>query len=88
MNSLYFKAAWCSACKLMLPTIQKLQKEGYNIKIIDTDIDTKLAQVNKISSLPTLVIFTGGKEVDRIVGVTDIEEVRKQLKKDLDYILW
>jgi thioredoxin-like negative regulator of GroEL len=89
MILLYFKATWCSVCRTMRPIIEQLQKEGYDIQVVDTDKDKNLPKKYNIDSLPTSVMIQDGQEVDRFVGRVSADELRKRLtKKAPDYKIW
>jgi len=87
MKVFYFTASWCSACKRMRPVIEKLIDEGFKIQIVDAD-KNKLASEYNITALPTIVVVQDSKEVKRFVGLTSIDDLRSQLKKDSDYRIW
>lgn len=73
----------------MRPIIEQLQKEGYDIKIIDSDKEKKLVKRFRIESLPTTLILQDDKEIDRFVGQISADELRKRLtKKAPDYKIW
>ncbi len=89
MSSLYFKAEWCSVCKIVLPIIERLQKEGYDIQIIDSDKEANLSKQYNISSLPTTIIIKDKKEIKRFIGKITVNELRNYLtKKVLEYQIW
>lgn len=89
MVIIYFKATWCSGCQGMKATIEQLQKEGYEIQIIDADKDKKLAKKYNIESVPTIIIIQDDKEVDRVVGKILADDLRKRLTKKVpDYRIW
>ncbi len=89
MPSLYFTASWCSVCKSMRPIIEQLQKENYDIRIINSDEEKTLTTEYEIESLPTIVIIKDKKEVKRFVGKVSASELRKHLtKKAQEYKLW
>lgn len=66
-----FWAPWCPPCRQLAPTISKLA-EAYAGKVkvgkLDTDQNEEIAGSLRISGIPAVLIFQGGKEVDRIVG--------------------
>src|SRR6266550_6240953 len=67
-----FWAPWCGPCRMLAPTIEKLagELEG-RVKIgkMNTDENQETPGGLRISAIPTVLIFQGGKEVDRLVGV-------------------
>ena len=77
-----FSATWCSPCKQMEPTIEKLESEFQNAKFISIDIDEvpSIVQRYKIRSLPTLLIMKDGQEVNRVIVLSLIEPLRKILR--------
>lgn len=74
-----FTATWCGPCKNMNPIVDKLESEFKNVKFFSVDVDDALDMVQKyqIKSLPILLILKDGQEINRIVGVSLIEPLRK-----------
>lgn len=66
-----FWAAWCAPCKMIAPIVEELagEYEG-RIKVVKMDIDANPATPGSlgIMSIPTLMLFRGGKPEQRIVG--------------------
>ena len=77
-----FSAEWCAPCKRMEPLIHKMEKEFPTIKFVSVDIDTvpELAQKNQVRSLPCIVLFNKGQEVNRISGSCLTEPLRKAFR--------
>ena len=66
-----FSAEWCGPCKAIAPAVEQLtvELEGQaRVVTIDVDEHTEIASKYGIMSIPALVLFKGGQEVDRIVG--------------------
>jgi len=81
-NGIYavkFWATWCQPCKVLNPTLEKLESEFTDIKFLSIDVDQipTLAQEYKIKTVPTILVFDNGKEINRIVGLSLIEPMRK-----------
>lgn len=64
-----FWATWCPPCKAMEPILHSIDSEGLaSVLKIDADVHMELAQKYNIRSLPTMLIFKDGVEIERIVG--------------------
>lgn len=72
-----FYADWCAPCKKISPIIEELAKEKTDVKFVKINVDEneKLATKYKIQYLPTLVVFEGGKEKDRSIGLVSKETI-------------
>ena len=78
-----FSAEWCGPCKMLHPVLAKLTDElSDKINFLTVDIDKSPAAANQfgVRGVPTMVIFHGGKEVERMVGFKD----KASLKRDLE----
>ena len=66
-----FNAGWCGPCQAMKPMLDELAagNPGYKIVSIDIDEEDELAEEYDVSSIPCLVVFKGGEEVNRSVGL-------------------
>ena len=79
-----FFADWCGPCKRIAPIIEELADEVKDFaKIGKMDIDQypKTPQELGITSIPTLIIFKNGKEVDKIVGMVSKADIKSKLEK-------
>ena len=79
-----FWAPWCGPCRQLSPTIEKLAGEfGDKVKIgkMNTDENQDTPGGLRISAIPTVLIFHGGKEVDRLVGVNPESKFKSALSK-------
>lgn len=79
-----FYADWCGPCKLAAPVVEKLAGE-YAGKVIiaklDTDAHTDVARQFGIMSIPTVLVFKGGEEVDRKIGFPGEAGYRQMLDR-------
>ena len=67
-----FWADWCGPCKMLSPVIEDLagQYEGKAlVGKVNTDEEPELAMRYGVMSIPTVIFFKDGKEIDRKVGV-------------------
>ncbi|KKP79870.1 MAG: thioredoxin [Candidatus Moranbacteria bacterium RIFOXYA12_FULL_35_19] len=79
-----FWAPWCGPCQMMGPIIEELAKEiGDKAKIGKLNVDENpiVAQNFSIMSIPTVMIFKGGKMVKQRVGVQSKEALKEELEK-------
>ncbi len=73
VSLVYFGAEWCVPCKRMSPIVDEIAKEKagrVSVHKIDADDNHALAHRLGIMSVPTLILFKDGNQVDRIVGAT------------------
>ncbi len=74
-----FNADWCGPCQMLKPTLDKLAEELDNVKVVSVNIDNEdeIAYKYNVSSIPCLVMFEGGAEVRRSVGLKPRPELIK-----------
>ncbi len=78
-----FWAPWCGPCRMQTPILEGLAKElNGNARIVklNTDENAGVARQFGISSIPTLILFRDGKEVERMVGVQSAESLKRKLQ--------
>lgn len=81
-----FFADWCGPCRMVAPLIEELAKT-YDEKLIvgkvDVDANSKVAGDYGVMSIPTVILFDGGKEVARQIGFGGKEIYEEMIKKVL-----
>jgi len=81
-----FWAVWCGPCKAVAPAVDELAKQYKGkVKIAKMDVDEhqQVPQQYGIRSIPTLLLFKGGRVVDTIVGAVPKSKLEDSLKKVL-----
>jgi thioredoxin 1 len=79
-----FWATWCGPCKRVAPIIEELAGQyAGKARIYKMDVDTNQGTPARfgVMSIPTVVIFKDGKEVDRVVGAQSKQLFEDKLKK-------
>lgn len=78
-----FWAAWCAPCRMMAPVLNDLADEldGAVIGKLDVDKNRQTASAFRIRSIPTMILFKNGKEVERFVGVKSKDFLLKKIQE-------
>ncbi|NLM42297.1 MAG: thioredoxin [Firmicutes bacterium] len=79
-----FWAAWCGPCRMLAPIVDELARDyagKAQIAKLDVDANQYTAHQYGVMSIPTMIIFQDGQEVDRLVGVMPKELIAARLDK-------
>lgn len=77
-----FWAPWCGPCRMLAPILEETAAEVEGKAVIakvNVDEEGSLAEQFGVFSIPTMIVFKNGKEVDRIVGLTNKENIKSRL---------
>ncbi len=81
-----FWAPWCGPCMMMGPILEALAaKLGEKMKFVklNTDENLQVGQRYRITAIPTLIVFKGGVEAERAIGVKPQQQLEKLLQGHL-----
>ncbi len=77
-----FWASWCGPCRMLAPVIEQLAGEAggrYAVGKVNVDEQPDLARRFGIMSIPTVIVFKGGKPVQQSVGLAPKEKLLQLL---------
>ena len=74
-----FYANWCGPCKMLRPVLEQVASNNENVKIVSINVDEaeNLAMSYGVSSIPCVIKFENGKEIERSIGFQPKEEIEK-----------
>ena len=80
-----FWAAWCGPCKTMAPQFESAASQLPDIRFVKVDSDAAPIASTQygIRSIPTMILFQGGREVDRLSGVLAARDLVALVRRSL-----
>ena len=74
-----FNANWCGPCRMLSPILEEISSLRSDVVIASVNIDSEeeLAKKYNIMSIPCLVLFKDGNEINRSLGLKPREEIEK-----------
>ena len=81
-----FWAEWCSPCRLVGPTIERLAKDytGRLLTVkVNVDRRPQVADRYEVQAIPTIMLFWQGEPVMRLLGAQAYEAIRREIEKFL-----
>ena len=76
-----FYATWCGPCRMLSPIVEEIKEERKDIKVLSIDVDEEeeIAREYGIMSIPCLIVFEDGKEINRSIGFQSKESILEML---------
>ncbi|MFM8633303.1 MAG: thioredoxin [Planctomycetia bacterium] len=77
-----FWAPWCGPCRMIGPTIEELSSENagsFKVGKVNVDENNRLAMTYNVASIPTIMIFKGGRMVNQFMGVQSKARLQQAL---------
>lgn len=81
-----FWAEWCAPCRMVAPVLEEIAREqDGRVKIAKVDVDANPSMIGRfgIAGIPTLIVFKGGQEVDRVTGYMPKQPLWAKVEKSL-----
>lgn len=79
-----FSAEWCKPCQQYKTVVKLLDDSAVNVVIVDIDAWKDEAKNHSVRSIPTSILFSSGKEVNRKTGVMSIGELQEFVRKEVN----
>jgi thioredoxin 1 len=79
-----FWAEWCAPCRMLTPTVEAIAEQYASRALVvklNVDDNPSTSQRYGIKGIPTLILFNGGKEEERVVGATSKESIARIIEK-------
>ncbi len=81
-----FYADWCGPCRAIAPIIEEIARELHTrLKVVKLDVEqnSQTAMEYGVQSIPTLLIFKNGKEVERLIGYMSKSKLLSKIEPHL-----
>ncbi|WP_309103773.1 thioredoxin [Microbacterium sp.] len=79
-------APWCGPCRQIAPAVDQLSRDlAGRLKVVKVNADTApgVSRRHGVASIPTLLFYRSGKEVDRVTGAVPAGQLRAWVERSL-----
>jgi thioredoxin 1 len=84
-----FWAEWCGPCRMMTPVVEAVaQKFEGTARVFKLNVDDNPSVTQRfgIKGIPTMIVFKGGKEAERLVGATNEGAITRIIQGQVDAV--
>ena len=84
-----FWAEWCAPCRAMTPIVESVAARfAGTAKVVKVNVDDNQSVTQRfgIKGIPTMIVFKGGKEAERLVGATNEQAVARIIEEHLSAV--
>ena len=77
-----FYADWCGPCQMLGPIVEEISKEAKDFKVgkLNVDDNEEIAREYGVMSIPCVIAFNDGKEINRSIGLVDKDALLKLME--------
>ena len=86
LNIVDLWAEWCGPCRAIAPKLGELKDEyGDQLQVVKVNIDEhpSVAAAHRVASIPTLLFYKGGEQVDSLVGNRALDKIKEKVVRHL-----
>jgi thioredoxin 1 len=76
-----FWAPWCGPCRIIAPSLEEINEEQDNIRVVKLNVDENQLTAAKyeVMSIPTLIVFRNGEPAKKIIGAMPKKRLEAEL---------
>jgi thioredoxin 1 len=80
-----FWAPWCGPCRIIAPSLEELNDELENFRVVKLNVDENQITAAKyeVMSIPTLIVFRNGEPAKKIIGAMPKKRLQQELEPAL-----
>jgi thioredoxin 1 len=80
-----FWAPWCGPCRIIAPSLEELNEELDNFRVVKLNVDENQLTAAKyeVMSIPTLIVFKNGEAAKKIIGAMPKKRLQQELEPAL-----